>query len=336
VTLRFRRYAFAQGVELGLSGSDRVVRHFDSEYRPGKNATGGGLPVAEIAFDGTPRSADATIAGGYKTARWRVFLGDPAREPLRAVISLRGRPVGFGLSLVQGFFVEPLLSVGSARRHRVLVPGAAVVEPGGALLLLGRSRSGKSTLAARAAAAGRRVLGDDQVILDPGGGCSAFPRRMRFYSDLPRTAPRAFARLPAGTRAALVGRRIVSAATRGYVAPPVRIEPGVLGVPFAVAAEPVARVVLVERSDDADRLRCEAGDLSEAVGWALRLLDEQRMRLRGAGGPWRRAVAVARSTEQSVLHQALADAPVERIRVPRNWDAARAVAALADHLRIEE
>ena len=332
---RRRRYAFAPGVELALSGNDPVIRHFDLEYGPGAAAGGGGEPVVDIAFDGGTSSPEAAIGGGHKTVRWQVALGDPDGEPLRAVISLRGRPVAFGLSLVQGFFVEPLLSVGIARHDRVLVPGAAVAEPGGALLMLGRSRSGKSTLAARAAAAGRRVLGDDQVILDSAGACSPFPRRMRFYSDLPRTAPRAFARLPAATRAALFGRRIVNAATRGYVAPPVRIEPAVFGVPFAPDTERVARVALVERSGERDRLDSQPGTLSEAVTWSLQLLDEQRLRLGAAGDAWRCAVAAARSSEKSVLEQALADVPIGRIRVPKKWDAARAVAELADHLRIE-
>ena len=156
---------------------------------------------------GRPRARPA----GYRSLRWRVALDPLGDGPLRATIDLRGAPRSFGLSLLQGYVVEPLLGLLAPAAGHVLLPAAAVASEGGTLLLIGRSRSGKSSLVARAAAAGTAVLGDDHVLVGQ-DGCRAFPRRLRLYPDVAETAPAALASLPARTRAllrALVAERDV-------------------------------------------------------------------------------------------------------------------------------
>ena len=99
--------------------------------------------------------------------------------------------------------IEPLLGLFAHAAGHVLLPAAAFGSTSGAILLIGRSRSGKSSLAARAAADGVGVLGDDHVLVAGSGECRAFPRRIRVYSDLAETAPRAYKLLPRSKRAEL-------------------------------------------------------------------------------------------------------------------------------------
>ncbi|MET1232080.1 MAG: hypothetical protein ABWY52_04420, partial [Candidatus Limnocylindrales bacterium] len=70
------------------------------------------------------------------------------------MIDLLGVPISFARSLVQGYVVEPMLSVIAAEHDRALVPGAGVADERGLTLVLGRSGAGKSTLMARLAATG--------------------------------------------------------------------------------------------------------------------------------------------------------------------------------------
>ncbi|HVF79946.1 MAG TPA: hypothetical protein VNA28_16760, partial [Solirubrobacteraceae bacterium] len=194
------RYRFLPGVDLRLTGDRTTARHYAAEYAGAEVADDGSAVALDVRFAPAAPSDGVRIEGGHKTARWTVTAPAPAGGPLRAGIELRGRPRFFGLSLVQGYFVEPLLSVAVARAGHVLLPSAAIGEEGGVLVIMGSSGTGKSSLSARALAAGRPVLGDDQILLDGAGDCRRFPRRMRFYSDLPQTAPAAFARLPIDAR----------------------------------------------------------------------------------------------------------------------------------------
>jgi hypothetical protein len=68
------------------------------------------------------------------------------------------------LDVVEGLVAVALAWI-LAPRARYLVHGAAVARDGAALLVLGESRAGKSTLAAAALEAGWAVLSDDQVVL---------------------------------------------------------------------------------------------------------------------------------------------------------------------------
>jgi hypothetical protein len=325
-------FLFPPGIRLHVSGGERAVAHFRTEYAGTETALDGAADL-EIEFTRASDGQRATfVRGGHKTVRWNVALDEPG-TPLRATIELAGRPLTFGLSLVQGYFVEPLLSLAAARQARVLLPAAAIAEDGGALLVIGRSGSGKSTLSARALASGAIVVGDDQILIDADGRCWPFPRRMRFYSDLPVVAPHAYARLDRRTRNALLVRRLMRLATRGYVSPPVRVPASALGT-RAADALPLQRIAVVERVARPDLHIAELG-VEATVERALEVLGEQRGKLPSTDAAWAPELAQARATEGRVLRKAFAESPIEHVFVPAEWDARRAVDTLAELLRTE-
>jgi len=280
------------------------------------------------------RVQEPTLHGGHKTVSWRIELGSPEASSLNAAIDLRGAPRSFGLSLVQGYFVEPLLSLAAAREGSVLLPCAAIATDEGLLLLLGRSRSGKSSLAVRALAAGAVVLGDDQAFVDEKGWCTTFPRRMRFYSDLRLTAPRAYARLTPKVRGGLQLRRVARRVTRGFVAPPVRVRTSALGTVPSVEPVRVGRIVLIERRRDITTIQRREIATGETVDFGLTLLDEQRAKLAGAGPAWTSYLKRVRADEAAILRQAFQRHEVERIEVPLSWSAPEALSVLAHLLGI--
>ena len=325
-------YAMAPNLRVAI-GADRsdVAGHFAAEYGV---ATSTNVANAELQIDFQPVQTPA-ITGGYKTIRWRVGLQAPDDGPLVASIDLQGRPRSFGLSLVQGFFVEPLLSLAAARAGRVLLPCAAIqTEQDGLTLILGRSRSGKSSLAVRALPGGAVVFGDDQAFLDAGGNCSRFPRRMRFYSDVRQTAPRAFSQLRPPVRTGLVALGAVRRLSRGFIAPPVRVPIEDLGQAGGLSPVPVRRIVVLERFDGISSVQHDEISADETAQFALELLDDQREKLARAGAAWAELITTLRSAESEMLRSAFRTHAVERLRVPMAWGATDALPVLGHLLRL--
>lgn len=315
-------YVFADGVGLSVAGMRPVRRHFAKEYGP---AAARGAPAEGVTVLFDRRQAQGpTISGSYKTLRWKLSLSDASASPLQARIALVGRPRWFGLSLLQGWFVEPLISMACARAGHVLLPAAAFDVGGEALLLLGRSGTGKTSLSARSLAAARPLLGDDQVIVGP-DGCRSFPRRLRLYSDVAVTAPSAHAMLGRRRRASLAARRAALRVSGGVIQPPLHVEAEAIG-PVSTGPLRVGRLVLLERGDVASVQRADL-TAHDVVPEALRLLDLQRARLPRTGG-WLSAMESVRRDERDLLHGALAGARIERIVVPERWLAETALSRL--------
>jgi hypothetical protein len=325
------RFASGPGLVLEIQGSTAIRKHFLSEY--GARPAAGGEPEVVVEF--------GRAAGGrrvqYKSVHWRVELGDPTERPLRASVEVGGRPLPFALSLLQGYVVEPLVAIAAARVGYVLLPSGAVETEEGVVLLLGRSRTGKSSLCARALAAGRRILGDDHVFIHPDGSCRAFPRRLRVYSDLKRTAPEAFRRLPGHGRTALRLRAVARTLTRGYVAPPLRLRVEDLGQPLPEEPLRLARILAIRRDVEARGLERRSLPLESLIELAETVADEQRGRL--MDGPnadlWRDALAAAREADREVLKVGFLDLPAKTVLLPAFWDATRSVDALAGILGID-
>lgn len=332
-----RSYAFGPGLRLRITGTPGVLEHFDAEYGSAAVPEGEDVQLELVFADALDRNGgDVLIRGGHKTVGWQVALSSADADPLRACVRLSGIPRSFGLSLVQGYFLEPLLSVAASRTGLVLLPSAAVAVDGQALLLVGRSRTGKSSLSVRAAAAGRPVLGDDQILLDDSGRCGSFPRRLRFYSDLRETAPAAHARLPRSVRTALTLRRILKLVTRGFAAPPVRVPLSLFGPPPPQVPLPLSRIAVIRSSSSVAELETAELATDRAVEEALDVLAEQRFQLAAAGDPdWHDALAETIERERAILALAFADRPVLGVSVPDQWGAPRAIAALADLLGTE-
>jgi hypothetical protein len=336
-------FAFATDLRLRVTGDAAAVRHARREYGPAEVHDAGRVDL-EVRFGRAFRPAAEVVAGravaagrgGHKTVAWRVDAGDPDAAPLTARIETRGWPSGFALSLVQGYVVEPLLSIAAARRGIVLVPGAGIDLDEGLVLLLGRSRAGKSTLAARALTAGRAILGDDQLFVGPDATAWPFPRSLRFYPDLAQTAPMSYAQLRPRTRRDLRLRAALARVSAGYIRPSLAVKGSELGQQWRPEGRRIARLVLIERNADRSDLGAVPGTPLEAVAWAAQLLEEQRQRLADLGGaPWREAIDRVADAERAVLERSFDGRPVDRLAIPWSWDAPTAVEATARWLGID-
>lgn len=316
-----------------LTAEEGLLRHFRAEY--GIPDASRPVRVAVSILDRLPDGAVSDLHGRHKTVSWSVSLGQADTDPLCATLALKGRPRWFGVSLVQGFIIEPLISLVSALDGQVLLPAAGIAEEGGALLIIGRSRSGKSSVSARALALGRQVLGDDQVLVDPGGVIGAFPRRMRVYDDLMVTSPMAVRSLPQRIRLGLQLRRVFRIATRGFAAPSFALPHSAFGGAPATAAMPVHRIVVVYRSASAQELSMEPIASEDVRSEAMEILSEQRARLdRLQRDDWRTLLRSVEERESALLDAALRRAPTYRVIVPESWGAPAAVEALARALDI--
>ena len=340
-------FVFAGRVRLRVVGDKAALTHSRREYGSAEVPLAGEADL-EVTFGPIPPAARGPSPpgtrmgrGGHKTVRWVFEGGDPDAAHLRARVETEGWPQGFARSLVQGYLVEPLLSIAAARRGVVLVPGAGIVLDDGLALLLGRSRAGKSTLVARALTAGRDVLGDDQLFVGPDGSAWPFPRSLRFYPDLIRTAPSSYARLRRRTRLELRLRAALGRLSAGYVRPSLAVDGAELGLRWSPEGRAIARLILVERrAARADPARSDLdvapGSPEQAVEWAGELLREQRTKLATLGGPeWRAAIEHVTDDERALLARAFDGSPVVVVAIPGSWDAATAVAATAHRLGIE-
>src|SRR5215210_3702242 len=202
-----RRLAVLPHWAIEVSGSEWIEQRFADEYGETRYRTA--VTGLQVSFGSSlDPSLPNWLEGRHKSMGWRARISNPLDRPLRADITLRGRPRGLTAALVQTFIVEPLLTWVAGERG-VLASAAGIEENGSVLLLVGGSGTGKSSLTARALAGGRKALGDDQVYVEDDGMCSPFPRRLRLYDDVAKTAPNAYAELPFRVRTALSVRGLV-------------------------------------------------------------------------------------------------------------------------------
>ena len=328
------QYAFGPAVRLRVRGSARARAHFDREYGPARRAGGGTEVEANVRL--ALALGGAGVAGGHKTARWRITLGDPREHPVRVAVRVGGGPPGFALSLVQGYYVEPLVAVALARAGYAALPSAGVVAADGALIVMGRSGTGKSSMSVRALARGRSILGDDQVVIGADGGCWPYRRRLRLYPDVEDTAPEAWQRLRPSTRRTLRVRRMIRRASGGFVAPSLAVPVAELRAPVTDERVRAARLVIVERSSDIATLTEHDRDAAWAAVAAAEVLTDQRARFASAADPrWATALEQAAQQELDVVRAWLRPLPIAQVLVPAAWDAPRAVSALVERLGLD-
>jgi hypothetical protein len=330
-------YRFGPGLTVSIRGERRARSYFRAEYGSAAFAPGPDVPAVE-AIIGTRVRADAhattgepELLGAHKLARWRASVPvTPEADTMRIVVAVRGP---LGLALVQSQVIEPLVSLAAVRAGSVLLPGAAIAQGDRTLLLLGRSRSGKTSLAARALAAGRRVLGDDQVIINADRECLPFPRRLRLYPDLSRTAPAAFAALPRSVRTRLAALGRVNALTRGFVAPPVSVSPSAIAADGTGPVRLLIGEVVVVRRARVGALTLQPLDAGELAAETEDVLMGQRSELFRVPGV-RAAYETLLAHERAIISCALAAAPARRVLVPDSWTSEQAVGALARELEL--
>ena len=320
------------GIQLNVTGDAAAIRHFHAEY-----GSGVGQPPAEapptdrrLSVSFVDRLA-AALTDRHRSVQWQARLDQVGPADLSLRIALSGWPRWFGLSLVQGYLVEPALSLLVAESGSVLLPAAGIVRDRRVDLLIGRSRSGKSSLSMRALVAGLPILGDDQVHVAREGVVSRFPRRLRVYDDLAGTAPGAISKLPGPLRRQLRVRSLVRRLTRGRIRPSLPVDIADVGGKLA-APTLLGRIVLLRRADGAQmRLRDAAAD--EAVRDSIAALSEQRARLaRILPDRWRTELAERLEGEALTLSAAFALVPVVAVEVPNSSDPGDAVTRLAGAL----
>ena len=324
-------YLQGPGLAVAVSGAAIARGYFRREYgeaagaRSARPQTGLDACFARPA-EGRP---GAVVEGRHKLARWhaRVELDDDGAVALHAHV--RGP---FGLPLVQSLILEPLMGVVAARHALALVPGALLLDAEGrGVLLVGGSGAGKTSLAARALAAGRDVLSDDRVFLGADAGASRYVRRMRLYPDIRATAPTAWASLAGGGRAKLRAVRLLGRASGGRLAPPVAVTRRELGAPPPPAATAIHRILLLRREErEAARLTTVRPGVA-VDEMAQRIADDRTALDVPALGASLRALA---QDDRDVLEGATAAVTVQRLEIPVVWPAARSVQRLAEELGV--
>lgn len=338
-SVREDRYRFGPGLVVSIQGDRRARAHFRSEYATAAVATDSTVPALEVNIGarvhhrGRARRArhELELHGAHKLARWRasVAIGRDL-DHMHVAVDVHGP---LGLTLVQGYVVEPLISLAAVHAGSVLLPSAAIARDGKALLLIGHSRSGKSSLAARALAAGLRILGDDQVLINASHDCHPFPRRLRVYPDLAWTAPAAFAALQPSARGVLGALSRLKSLTRGFVAPPLRISASTLGAGISPMCLPIGEIVVIRRAP-VDALRFEPLDQDELEADAEDVLCSQRSQIFSLAA-LRAAAATVLARERTIIARALSTVPARRVVVPACWPADQAIGRLAQELRLE-
>lgn len=325
-------YAQGPGMTLAIGGAAVARAYFRREYGEAGPWAGGGDRPRDLdacfsrLAEGRP---GAVIAGRHKLARWRVRV---ALAP-GAAVGLRAQVQGpFGLPLVQSTILEPLLGLAAARRALALVPGALVLDAAGrGVLLVGGSGAGKTSLAARAIAAGREVLADDRVFLDADAGASRFARRMRLYPDIRATAPAAWASLTGGARSRLHAVELLRGATAGRFAPPVAVTRREIGAAAPRAGARVERILLLRR-EERTQAQLTAVGAAVAVDEIVARIRDDRAALENAGID--DEIRRMELDDRAVLESAAAAATVQRLDIPAAWPAARSVQRRAAELGV--
>jgi len=322
------------GIHLEVDGDHWAARHFAAEYGgiPASTAAEGDVAQLQVRFVSTLDDAD--LRDRHKTVSWSARIDWPELQRMVLTIALRGRPRWFGLSLVQGYLVEPALSLLAPGIGRVLLPAGAVVVDGSALVLVGGSGAGKSSLALRALAAGLPVLGDDQVVVAADGTCTRFPRRLRIYDDSARTAPAAIAGLPASYRRGLQVRRLLRRLSFGFVAPSLAIPPAAVAGSVPASRAPLGRIVLLKRAPAAETAASRPVELATVLERCGEVLADQRRRLvaRSAGLAARLDLDAVVLREREILTGAFRDIPATEVTSPGAHGAAAGVAAVAKEI----
>jgi hypothetical protein len=318
------------GVTMRVTGDRQAVRHFRDEYGSAQ-PPGSATSALDLRF--VDRGGQEWGHDHHKSVSWSVHLAAAEPGAMILEIALRGFPRWFGLSLVQGFVVEPVLSLIAPNVGLVLLPAAAIAgragDASGVDLLIGPSRTGKSSLSLRALAGGAAVLGDDQVLVGADGVARRFPRRLRLYDDISATAPAAWERLPRRARWGLIARRAVRTATRGRIAPSLALQPGALRGPMPESL-PIRRVTLLSRGTGSRDLAISDADSTRAVARAEQVLSAQRQRLLAVIGPsWDDLIDRIAAREHDILALALARIPAMEVIVPEEREAGPVIASLA-------
>jgi hypothetical protein len=179
----------------------------------------------------------------------------------------------------QSFEYELELYVVEHSPDYVFLHAGVVGWQGLAILIPGRSYSGKSTLVAALCQAGAEYYSDEYAVLDRQGQVHPYPRPLRLRQPLPDiSVPDGLASAPAGGRVALpVGLVVVTQHEPGAVWQPQPVSPGLAILELlghALASQQQPQVVLAVLRQALGQARTVRGPRGEAKETAQRLLQE--------------------------------------------------------------
>ena len=320
-----RAYRFPSGLTLRLQSDERqVLNHLDAEYRP-VLANAAGEPDIDVyagrsAISSSPEPGAFSQAykGRHKTVRWRVAVGGLEEGTTRVLFDGRGQLV---ISFLQTFYIEPLLRLKFLKHGHALLHAACLANGDSSILFPAGSGVGKSTLMLRHAASGKRVQGDNYVILTSDGRTLAFPRRLRVYADLAAVNPDIFGRLPSAERWRLRIAGLIRRLSLGYANLPRRLAIDEIVGPGRLCPEARLAAVYFLKRHTADALAGPTRvSLDEAVARIQAINRKEADRLREALSGHADTATVfneADCLERGILETVLANVPLFELLVPR-------------------
>ena len=185
----------------------------------------------------------------------------------------------------------------------------------------------------RAWSQGYPLLADDRLVVSPDGGLSSFPRRLRAYPDLARTAAAAHARFAPSIRRSLVLAGLANRLTRGWVGLPVLVPSSGIIRSASEGAVPLERIVIIERSDVVRALTWTHG-LETALSKLTAIVDRDMAAVAAHDHGWAAACVFARARLVEIVQSATeaSGAMCSTLTIPGQWTAQQAIAAVEREL----
>ena len=328
--IQVRNYEFLSGIAVRLVTPRKdILAHFDGEY--GRMAVTNDcdaqiavhVDADHVDVSGDERAQVFSPRGRHKTITWKITASAPLDDPTTVVFEGSGT---MAISFLQTFYLEPLLRLKFLQAGYALVHGCGIAEGNEAVLFVGESGVGKTSLALHHAMSGGLVQGDNYVILGPDGATYPFYRRLRIYSDLAQANPRAYQRLPLGERLQLQRNGLIKRLSLGFADMPRRLDirqfaSGCKGAPAAR----LRALFLLTAHKGADLTAPKPLGVEQAIDRILQVSASEASRLRDIFGSTpaphvRERLAHFDELERTLLRRALSDITIAEILVPRVAD----------------
>jgi hypothetical protein len=267
--LWFASYGLTVALKVDPPGLLDEVRHcLPPGWTPARRCAAGHLVSIERVERGAAGAVNRVTAGGeliVETASWP--------EALHCLES------------------HLQLYVAEWGRQRIFVHAGVVGHRGKAILLPGRSFSGKSTLVAALLKAGAEYLSDEYAVLDPAGQVHPYPRRLSMRADDGSKVRRMTAEdfcsrtclgpLPVGLVAVTrysPGRTRLASTSRGWAAM------AMIKNTIPIRSRPGPSLEVIQRSlADALCLRGKRGDAKHAAEWLISVVSDREGHDRSVG-----------------------------------------------------
>lgn len=208
---------------------------------------------------GALADGDASNSGRYKGIGWR--LRSEATETGGREIAFSAE--AFAPYLALHIALLPAIRVALFAAEEFVVPGAAFLYEGGAVLLLGGTGSGKSGALLQASSEGRKAIGDEYVSVDAFGNVGGILRGCALRRAAVMRVRGLYDRLSSGQKRLLLAMQAAAMLTRGRLNPLVHVGWHDLGIEQHRSPTPLRATVWVNPMETAVR-PLAAEDVAEA------------------------------------------------------------------------